>query len=143
MSGRTLDPPDLPEPSRLRAAWLGAGADLLAVVVFAALGRRAHDEGSALTGTLATAGPFLVGAGAAWLGMIGTSAVRRRDGSSLRSGLLVVVVTVAMGMLLRHAAGRGTPLPFVIVATTFLGLALLGWRVGVRAVTLRRRRRPG
>ena len=45
-------------------------ADLLAVVVFVLLGRRSHDEGSALAGTVATAWPFVAGAAAGELAAV-------------------------------------------------------------------------
>ena len=36
-------------------------------MVFVVIGRRSHDEGSAVAGVLETAAPFLIGVGAAWL----------------------------------------------------------------------------
>ena len=35
--------------------------------------------------------------------------------------------------------GRGTPVSFVIVATIFLGLCFVGWRMAARALLRRRR----
>src|SRR4051812_36609811 len=48
------------EPVRSRSAALAA--DLLAVVVFVLLGRRSHDEGSAVAGSGAAARPVVAGA---------------------------------------------------------------------------------
>jgi hypothetical protein len=43
--------------------------------------------------------------------------------------VIVWLVTVALGMVLRHTLfDRGTALAFIIVATISLGLLLLGWR---------------
>ena len=47
--------------SRVRSRPAALVADLLAVVVFVLLGRRSHDEGSAVAGTVATAWPFVTG----------------------------------------------------------------------------------
>ena len=116
-----------------------AGADTLAVVVFVLVGRGSHDEGSVVLGTLTTAWPFLAGAGLGWLALL---AWRARGcewrSDSLPAGAVVLSGTLVGGMLLRRLSGTGgTPLSFVVVATTFLSLALLGWR-GV--VGFRRRR---
>lgn len=109
-------------------------ADLLAVVVFVLLGRRSHDEGSALAGTAATAWPFLTGAVA---GEVVVAAARRRP-DSLAAGGIVTVSAVGVGMLLRRSAGGGTPLSFVVVATTFVALFVLGWRFAARLLGRRR-----
>ncbi len=106
-----------------------AAADALAIVAFVVLGRRAHDEGTLLTGTLAVAWPFLIGAASAWAAML---AARRPDPVSLRGGLVVVAATVVIGMALRGLTGGGVEVSFVLVATSFLALFLLGWREIVR-----------
>ena len=99
--------------------------DLACVVVFVILGRRSHDEGAALTGTLNTAWPFLAGAAA------GNAVVEaaRLPRTSWQAGGVVVGSTVAVGMGLRGAVQHdGTPASFIAVATSFLALFLLGWR---------------
>ena len=103
-------------------------ADLVAVLAFVLLGRRSHDEGSALAGTVATAWPFLVGAA------FGELATVRLPPRSITAGALVAVWTVAIGLPLRRVAGGGTPLSFVVVATTFLVAFLVGWRLVARVV---------
>lgn len=113
---------------------IALGADLLAVLVFAAIGRHTHGETGGAVGVLVTAWPFLVGAVVGWLVAIGW---HRRTPQSLADAVPVWVSTVAVGMVLRHIAGRGTPLAFIVVATLVLGLFLFGWRE-VLAV----RRRP-
>ena len=107
-------------------------ADLVAVLAFVLLGRRSHDEGSALAGTVATAWPFVAGAA------VGELAAVRLPARSLAAGAVVAAGAVAVGMPLRRLAGAGTPLSFVLVATTFLLVFLLGWRAVAAALERRR-----
>jgi hypothetical protein len=113
----------------LRAALL----DIASVVVFVAVGRRSHDEdGNAVVGALKVAGPFLIALAVGW-GVL--QAWRRPD--ALRTGVVVWILTVALGMVLRHwVFDRGTATSFIVVATIALGVLLLGWRI---VVTRRRR----
>jgi Protein of unknown function (DUF3054) len=101
------------------------GLDTASVVLFVAIGRREHDEDAAIAGLVSTAAPFLLGLLVAWL------VVRAwRSPTALTTGLWIWPITVATGMLLRRLVfGDGTALAFVIVATLFLGLTLVGWRV--------------
>ena len=98
-------------------------ADVVAVIVFAAVGRASHDESADLLGLLATAAPFGVGLAAAWA----TPLVRGRP-TGLPAGLAVLAGTVAIGLLVRFAFLGRLPLSFAIVATCALGVLLLGWR---------------
>jgi hypothetical protein len=109
-------------------------ADLLAVVAFVLLGRRSHDEGSAVAGTVATAWPFVTGA------LVGEGVVllTRTRPDSLAAGAVVTAAAAGIGMILRRLAGGGTPVSFVVVATTFLALFVLGWRLGARLLARRR-----
>ena len=50
------------------------------------------------------------------------------------TGLLVWVSTLVGGMLLRAATGQGTATAFILVATGFLGVTLIGWRLLARVV---------
>lgn len=111
---------------------LPLGLDALIVLVFAAAGRASHDEGSPVLGVLQTAWPFLAGVAVGW---VVTFLVARRPPVNLRTGWPVWVSAVAVGMVLRHLTGRGTAPAFIVVATLFLGLFLLGWRllVGLRS----------
>jgi hypothetical protein len=109
------------------------------VLIFAAIGRHSHDEADGLAGILTTAWPFLIGTAAGWLAM---SAVLRRTPHTIREAVPIWVTTVAVGMVLRHASGRGTPVSFVIVATLFLGLFLLGWRALIALWQKRNRPAP-
>ncbi len=100
-------------------------ADAGAVVLFAALGRASHDEGSAVAGTLEVAAPFLIGAAAGW-----AAARAWRRPAALATGAVVLAVTVGAGMLLRGLAfDRGTAPSFVVVAAIVLGALMLGWRL--------------
>lgn len=119
---------------RRRAAYAFV-LDVLSVLVFVVIGRRNHDEGSAIGGVLETAAPFLIGVGAAWL------LVRAwRWPTAVLTGLVVWPITLLVGMVCRNLIwGHGTPASFVIVATIFLGLCFVGWRMAARAMMRRRR----
>lgn len=108
--------------------------DLASVMVFVIAGRSNHGAEETATGILHTAGPFLIALALGW-------AVTKawRDPASLRVGSGVLAITVIAGMILRRFVfDDGTQLSFVFVATAFLTLFLLGWRVGA-ALTNRRR----
>jgi hypothetical protein len=119
------------------AAAIGDGAS---IVIFVLLGRSSHREGSVVVGTLATVWPFLAGGALGWLVIL----VARRRGALLpgrgtAAGAIVLACTVVAGMLLRRSlAGGGTPISFVLVATGFLALFLLGWRWAARRWTAQR-----
>ena len=53
------------------------------------------------------------------------------------TGVGVWAGTVIGGQLLRVISGQGTALAFIVVSLLFLGLFLLGWRLGARLVTRR------
>ena len=53
-------------------------------------------------------------------------------------GVLVLVVTYAIGMLLRAISGRGLAIAFLVVAALFLALTMLSWRGIVQLVARRR-----
>jgi len=114
--------------------WPAIAVDSICVLIFAIVGRGSHREANDLVGVLSTAWPFLAGAltgyvlGRAW-----------RHPATLRSGAIVWLCTVAVGMLLRLATGRGTAPIFVLVATVALGVLLVGWRAVLGAVRSARR----
>jgi len=105
--------------------------DIVAVLVFVGIGRRSHDEsGNAVIGALSVAAPFLIALAASWL--IGR--VWQRP-MSARSGVIVWIVTVAVGLLLRRFVfDRGTAIAFIIVTTIPLAVLLMGWRAVARAL---------
>jgi hypothetical protein len=117
-----------------RRSALAALADVVGVLVFAAVGRRSHAEGLTVAGVAETAWPFLVGTAVGWLFSRGW----RRPTAVVPTGLVVWVCTVAIGMLLRKATSAGVAGSFVVVASAATAVVLLGWRVAVAAL----RRRP-
>jgi len=107
--------------------------DVGAIVLFAALGRRSHGEGSAATGILLVAAPFLAAWTLAWF------ATRLREApSSPRRAALALALALPVALVLRAATGRGDAAAFIVVATVFLGLVLVGRRWLVAAVMRRR-----
>lgn len=100
--------------------------DVASVLVFVVAGRANHGAEETAAGIIHTAGPFLIALVLGW-------AVTRawQDPASLRVGVGVLAVTVGAGMVMRRFVfDDGTQLSFVLVATAFLTLFLLGWRVG-------------
>ena len=98
------------------------------MVVFVAIGRRNHDESTAIDGIATVAAPFLIALAVAWL-----SSRAWRTPGSMRTSLIVWLVTVFGGLELRHFVfDRGTATPFVIVATLVLGVLIVGGRFAVR-----------
>lgn len=109
---------------RSRAA-VALGVDALVVLVFAGIGRASHHESNPVVDSLQTGWPFLAGAAVGWL------VVRLASGRlplSVRTGWPVWLCAVAVGMVLRRLTGDGTAFAFIVVATIFLGIFLLGWR---------------
>jgi hypothetical protein len=117
---------------------LAFAIDLIAVLVFAIVGRSNHAESVEAVGVGLTAWPFLVGA------LLGTVLAllwhRARPGhrsavpAGLATGVVVWLCTVIGGIALRLLSGDTAETPFVIVATISLGVLLLGWRVGYRLI---------
>ena len=125
-----------PAPAAARLDGRALAADLAAVVLFVALGRTSHREGGAVAGFAGTAWPFLAGAVVGWVALLAAGLA----GRSLRAGAVVLVGTVAVGMTLRRTVtDGGTPVSFQLVATTFLALFLLGWRLAAARRAARRR----
>ena len=109
---------------------LSTAADVCCVVAFVAIGRQAHRDADTLAGIWQTAWPFLAGLG------IGLVAVRawRRPLAVRPTGLGAWLGAAWVGMVIRVLAGQGTAIAFIAVATAFLALFLLGWRVVLVAV---------
>ncbi len=108
-------------PARIPA--LALAADLVAVVVFAAIGRVGHAEADSLLGLLGTAAPFAVGTVAAWV-----SPRVRSAPASVRAGGLVVAGSVVVGLLLRLGFTGRLPWTFALVTAISLAVLMLGWR---------------
>jgi len=108
--------------------------DALFLMLFVGIGRSAHSHGITVSGMASTLWPFAVGLVAGWL----ITWRRHRAGEAPLEGLVIVLVTVALGMLLRVVSGQGTVLAFIIVALAFLTLFLVGWRLVMVALVRRR-----
>ncbi len=117
-----------------RLPTIAASLDALCIVVFVTIGRRNHDESAAMTGILRTAAPFAIALFVAW------AVVRAwRQPTSVRTGLMIWPIVILVGMLLRHFVfDDGTATSFVVVATIFLGVFLVGWRAVWTLATSRR-----
>jgi hypothetical protein len=113
------------------------GVDVVAILLFAVLGRRNHDEGSTVTGMLVVAWPFLAGWTIGWF----ATRLDRRPGSA-GVALRALAVAVPVALLLRVATGRGIAPAFVVVAVVFLGVVLVGRRALVSFVGAQRRANP-
>ena len=110
--------------------------DVVAVLIFCALGRRSHDEGISVGGVATTAWPFLSGTALGWL----ISRGWRRPTAVVPTGVIVWVSTVVVGMLLRKASSASVAWAFVVVASTVTAAFLLGWRAAVTALSARAHR---
>ncbi len=105
-----------------------AVADAASIMIFVAIGRKNHDEGQAASGIFRVAAPFLLALLAGWV-----IARMWKEPLSQRSGVLISLTTIVLGMLLRNIVfDDGTATAFIIVATVFLGTLLNGWRLLAR-----------
>ncbi len=112
---------------------LAAGLDTFSVVLFVAIGRREHEESSAISGLVHTVAPFLIALALAWLVLRAWNRPTERV-----TGLGVWLIVIVAGMLLRNVVfGDGTATSFIIVATLFLGLFLVGWRLAYALIERR------
>lgn len=109
--------------------------DAALVVLFAVAGKRSHSTGLSVSDVAGTAWPFLIGLLLGWA----LTWSWRQPSRLWPEGVVVVLVTVALGMTLRVLlTDGGAPLSFVAVATGSLALLLLGRRL-VSSQMLRRR----
>ena len=103
-----------------RAVITTAVVDVVAVVVFVAIGRRNHNEGTTLSGIIGVAAPFLIALGISWIGLR-----TWREPFNRESLVATWIITVAIGLLLRRLVfDRGIAIAFIIVATITLGVLL-------------------
>lgn len=110
--------------------WIAALLDLVCVVAFVALGIESHGESDSF---VKVAAPFIAALAVAWL-----VAAPLRAPETLKAGGVIWLVTLVGGMLLRRVTGEGTAAAFIVVATVFLAVTMLGWR-GIRELIVRRR----
>ena len=108
-----------------RRVAVAALADIISIVVFVAIGRRNHNEGDSISGVAGVAAPFLIALAVGWV-----AARAWARPLQVEAAFIIWPITVALGMVLRHFVfDRGTALPFIIVATLFTGVFLVGWRM--------------
>ncbi len=115
----------------MRSARVAVLLDVCCVLVFVIIGRASHTKGETLGGIASTAWPFLAGLALGWI----LSRAWRRPLALRPAGMVVWLVTVALGMVLRVVSGQGTAVAFIIVALAVLGLFLLGWRLLAKLVS--------
>ena len=110
--------------------WAAAILDLVCVVAFVAMGIQSHGEDDSL---IRVAAPFVAALAIGWV-----IAIPLKPAESLRAGFVIWLVTLVGGMLLRRVGGDGTAFTFILVATGFPAVTMLGWR-GVAALILNRK----
>ena len=116
---------------RTRPALAALVTDVVCLIVFAAIGRRSHDEGLNLAGIAETAWPFVTGALTGWVVSLGW----RRPYAMVPTGIAVWACTIVVGMLLRKLTSAGVAPSFVVVASIATAVLLLGWRAGIHFMT--------
>ncbi|MGH3900660.1 MAG: DUF3054 domain-containing protein [Pseudonocardiaceae bacterium] len=114
---------------RRTTVMLAAGADVLAVLVFAAVGQSSHAELVDAFRVLTTAAPFLLGLLVGWLAVRAWRAPLR-----LPVGVAVWAGVVIVGLGVRAAFTHRLPLTFVLIAAASLALFLIGWRALARLI---------
>ncbi|WP_457950210.1 DUF3054 domain-containing protein [Pseudarthrobacter sp. alpha12b] len=124
------------QSAHARAVVTAAAADILLILLFAAIGRDAHHREEPILGVLLTAWPFLAGAAAGWV----VARAWRRPLSVPRAGIPVWLAGLVGGMLLRALTGQTVVLPFIIVATLAQAVFLVGYRLLLAGVARLRRR---
>lgn len=112
--------------------------DAVVIFLFVVVGRVSHGESLSVAGVVQTVWPFLVGTALGWV----VTLAWRRPLSIVRSGIGIWVATVVVGMLLREASGQGVVTSFVVVASVFVGVFVLGWRAIAGFVVHRAAARP-
>lgn len=113
---------------------LALAVDVVIVVVFAAIGRRSHEEANTVLGIAATAWPFLLGLGLGWAATFALYRSKFDAFSIVPTAILVWISTLGWGMVARVITGQGTAFSFIIVAGTILAVTLIGWRAIARLV---------
>ena len=112
-------------------------ADVVLIVLFAALGRDTHAHGVDPAGVLLTASPFAAAALAGWALL----RLPRRPASLWPHGVVLWLLTAGGGLGLRALAGGGTALSFQLVTFGVLGAFLLVPRIAATLVMRGRARR--
>jgi len=107
-----------------RSVRIAAVIDVVAIIAFVVIGRKNHDEGSALSGVVKVAAPFLIALALGW-----AAARAWTSPMAVGTGITIWLVTIIAGLVLRKFAfDGGTAVPFIIVASLFNLATLVGWR---------------
>lgn len=119
----------LPAPSAL-------GLDLLAALAFVALGRLSHEADGTATPWHVAFVPFVAAAAlahlAAWtLSQRAPQPHRWAADRLWPAGVIIVAITWAGGLLLRHLMGGGLAVSFALVSLAVLTGLMAAWRVVV------------
>lgn len=112
-------------------------ADVLAVLLFVAIGLLQHGEGLTASSVGYVSWPFVLGV------LLGHLAIRswRRPFALWPQGVFVWAITIVAAMAIRTLFGAGTEPSFVIVTAVVLAVLMLGWRAVASFVTRGERRR--
>lgn len=113
----------------MKQPYLALILDLVAIAVFALLARMAHQSDDMplnFGGWFSTVWPFWIGLAISWVLIL----ARKWNGFLLRpAGLSAWVITVLTGLVIWTARNGAIPhWSFILVATTFSGVLMLGWR---------------
>ncbi len=98
--------------------------DMACVLALVFIGTRNHDQDTGVSGVLDVAAPFWIAVVIAWLMLRAYRTPR-----AMSTGAAIWIISVSLGMVLRHFVwDRGTAGAFIVVATIFLGATMMGWR---------------
>ncbi len=111
---------------------------MASIVLFAALGRRAHSGTGGFVATLEVAAPFVVG----WLVAAFVVGVHRRP-AAVAPALRALALGLPLGLALRAATGGGVAPAFVAVAVVVNAATLVGRRILAGRLARRRAGRAG
>lgn len=110
--------------------------DVVAVILFAALGRSAHSRAPGLMGLVQTAWPFLTALLLGWLVWL---VLRRGSALTFGTGVWMWLFTLVAGMVIWGVRDAKIPhYSFLIVAGVATLILLVGWRLVARLMLRRR-----
>ena len=113
-----------------RSVMIALLLDLLTVTLFVVVGRRTHQESSAVAAVFKTLAPFLMGLVLAWV----VARIWDRP-LQLQTGLIVWGITMVAGMFTRRVLfGEGIAATFIVVTALFFGACFLGWRLAASKI---------
>lgn len=123
-----------PAAPSLRKSLYAFATDTALIVLFIFIGTRNHDTNTDTAGVFSTAAPFLIGLIVSWCALRVWKAPNK-----VANGVGIWLITIVIGMLLRHFAfDRGIAGAFIVVATIFNAFTLVGWRFIAEQIADRR-----